>query len=248
MMGGSCLQSKPIPPDAKVYGLSGDDKQELFQAVGLLEGFCLILLARGFRLLTKTQWQDISLIFAFCLIILLLIVLPVYYFVKVREKTAILDSEIWLTRLFRVTQHLDLQDVTGYRKMLESQGRYAPKRRYLHLYQGLNKCALIDWLFGGEEIAAWLREHRCPPHFPGDQGPASFRVGYFLKVENGVLRRGDKECPIPYLRYEGGQLFGPDGTCFGKVNDETKNADLFAWYLAVNGFDLSGTALKRALL
>ena len=147
-----------------------------------------------------------------------------------------------------MTQHLDLHDVTGYRKGFESQGRYAPKRRYLRLYQGRTKRAEVDWRYGGDQIAACLREHRCPPQFPTEKGPACFKVGHFLTVDNGVLRRGKNACPIPFLRYERGALYGPDGTCFGKVNDATKNADLFAWYLVVNGFDLTGTALKRSLL
>ena len=86
------MKRTAIPPEAKVYGLSGDDNRNSFRRVGHDGGISVNLLVRGLRLLTKTQWHDVSLIFAFCLIIIFLIVLPAYYFAKVQEKTAILDS------------------------------------------------------------------------------------------------------------------------------------------------------------
>lgn len=238
------MKRTAIPPEAKVYGLSGKQKEELIRVLGMMEAVSAICLIRLLLLpvLDRTGW-----IF-FWVFIALLLYMPFAYFATAREKAAIIGSDVWLMRLIGPPKHLDLREVTGYRKGKINSGRYAPRRSSLRLYKGNKKLADVGLVCGGEEIAAWLREHRCPPKFPSEAGPAHFKVGCFLTVENGILKRGDKECPIPFLRYDGGSLFGPDGTYFGKINDETKNADLFAWYLAVNGFDLTGTALKRALL
>lgn len=233
-----------IPQDAAVYGLSQKQKQELIRVFGAMEAAVLVVFVRLLMLpeLDRTGWV----FFWVCIGMLLFV--PFAYFATAMEKTAIRGSEVWMMRLLLPPKHFDLREVTGYRKGTVSSGRYAPRRSSLRLHKGIKKLADVALVCGGEEIAAWLRAHRCPPQFPEGDGPAYFEVGWFLRVENGMLCRGDHTCPIPHVQYHNGVLCGPDGTHFGRVSEETKNADLLAWYLQVNGFDLTGTPLQSLLL
>ena len=162
------------------------------------------------------------------------------------ERTLIADTffEIQIAFLFR--KRVSFSDITGYRRCKYSMKRldYAP----LWLYQD-EKC-LGDFgdYPGMDRVAEILRERGCQPVFSGRNTPDRFRVGYFLRVEDGNLCRGKMRVPLRDVRASETALYAPDGKRMGNPGPETANADLLAWLLVQEHKDLTGTVLGKALL